>query len=252
MPQFEELMEALDNRYFEADLCQTIEFEKAEIERQMELTEKLTNDLKPSLSKKSYLELENQTIVKAQEERQEAQLQEERERREAEEAVDQQLKEAEEAKKKAEEEEKAKKEEEKRREREERLRKREESRGDSFPDLGEDEIKKEDIDIKEEEVPMETSEEVITTEGEIKEENSEPNKVRSSDGLCTRVLRFGSALKKWVYIMMLQTANIQSSKVFILSIIIMPLVENYLQSLIFINGPVSERIRNVLFFVTHI
>ena len=67
MPQFEELMEALDNRYFEADLCQTIEFEKAEIERQMELTEKLTNDLKPSLSKKSYLELENQTIVKAQE-----------------------------------------------------------------------------------------------------------------------------------------------------------------------------------------
>ena len=66
MPQFEELMEALDNRYFEADLCQTIEFEKAEIERQMELTEKLTNDLKPSLSKKSYLELENQTIVKAQ------------------------------------------------------------------------------------------------------------------------------------------------------------------------------------------
>ena len=66
VPQFEELMEALDNRYFEADLCQTIEFEKAEIERQMELTEKLTNDLKPSLSKKSYLELENQTIVKAQ------------------------------------------------------------------------------------------------------------------------------------------------------------------------------------------
>ena len=66
MPQFEELMEALDNRYFEADLCQTIEFEKAEIERQMELTEKLTNDLKPSLSKKSYIELENQTIVKAQ------------------------------------------------------------------------------------------------------------------------------------------------------------------------------------------
>ena len=66
VPQFEELMEAFDNRYFEADLCQTIEFEKAEIERQMELTEKLTNDLKPSLSKKSYLELENQTIVKAQ------------------------------------------------------------------------------------------------------------------------------------------------------------------------------------------
>ena len=66
VPQFEELMEALDNRYFEADLCQTIEFEKAEIERPMELTEKLTNDLKPSLSKKSYLELENQTIVKAQ------------------------------------------------------------------------------------------------------------------------------------------------------------------------------------------
>ena len=115
-----------------------------------------------------------------QEERQEEQLQEERERREAEEAIDQQLKEAEEAKKKAEEEEKAKKEEEKRREREDRLRKREESRGDSFPDLGENEIKKEgDLEIKEEEVPMETSEEVITTDGEIKEENTEPNKVRS-------------------------------------------------------------------------
>ena len=59
MPQFEELMEALDDKYFEADVSAAIEVEKTEIERQMELTEKLTKELKPKPSQKSYLELEN-------------------------------------------------------------------------------------------------------------------------------------------------------------------------------------------------
>ena len=79
-------MESLDARYFEADLCHAIECEKSEIDRQMAITERLTNELKAN-NKKSYLELENQTIVKAQEERQEQQLQEERERREAADAI---------------------------------------------------------------------------------------------------------------------------------------------------------------------
>ena len=59
VPQFEELMEALDDKYFEADVANAIEVERTEIERQMELTEKLTKELKPKPSQKSYLELEN-------------------------------------------------------------------------------------------------------------------------------------------------------------------------------------------------
>ena len=58
VPQFEELMESLDARYFEADLCHAIECEKSEIDRQMAITERLTNELKAN-NKKSYLELEN-------------------------------------------------------------------------------------------------------------------------------------------------------------------------------------------------
>merc|ERR1712203_468652 len=69
VPQFEELMEALDAKYFEADVTAAIEVERTEIERQMELTEKLTKETKPKPSQKSYLELENHTIVKGQEER---------------------------------------------------------------------------------------------------------------------------------------------------------------------------------------
>ena len=62
VPQFEELMEALDEKYFEADLVATIEIERSEIERQMELTERLTKELKPKPSQKSYLELENRKL----------------------------------------------------------------------------------------------------------------------------------------------------------------------------------------------
>merc|ERR1712083_313974 len=139
VPQFEELMEALDEKYFEADLVATIEIERSEIERQMELTERLTKELKPKPSQKSYLELENHTIVKGQEDRQEQQLEEERQRREAAEEIIRQAAAEDEAKKKAEEEERQRKEEEKKREREIRMRKREENRGDGFPDTSFDE-----------------------------------------------------------------------------------------------------------------
>ena len=195
VPQFEELMESLDSRYFESELCQVIESERPEIERQMAITEKLTNEMKAN-SKKSYLELENQTIVKAQEERQEQQLQEERERRDAAEAINRQVREAEDAKRKAEEEELKRKEDEKRREREERLRKREENRGDSFPDAN---MLDEDMEIKEEEVPMETTEEVITTSSgdansevkdEIKEEPEEEKPLSNKVQLFSILLVF--------------------------------------------------------------
>ena len=63
VPQFEELMEALDDKYFEADVVATIEVERSEIERQMELTERLTKELKPKPSQKSYLELENRKFL---------------------------------------------------------------------------------------------------------------------------------------------------------------------------------------------
>ena len=62
VPQFEELMENLDSRYFEADVCGAIEAERSEIERQMGITEKLTSDLKAN-NRKSYLELENRKCI---------------------------------------------------------------------------------------------------------------------------------------------------------------------------------------------
>ena len=161
VPQFEDLLEQLDSRYFEADVCGAIEADRSEIERQMGITEKLTSELKAN-NRKSYLELENQTIVKTQEEKQEQQMSEERERREAADAIIRQAKEEEDAKRQAEEEERQRKEDEKRRERESRLRKREESRGDGF--------QVDDTVVKEEEVPMDTSEEVVSQAGDIKEE----------------------------------------------------------------------------------
>ena len=59
VPQFEELLDTLDARYFEADLCAAIEAEKPEIERQMLITENLTSENNGSAHKKSYLELES-------------------------------------------------------------------------------------------------------------------------------------------------------------------------------------------------
>lgn len=58
VPQFEELLDSLDSKYFEQELCAAIEVERAEIERQMLVTENLTAEKKAN-SKKSYLELEN-------------------------------------------------------------------------------------------------------------------------------------------------------------------------------------------------
>ena len=167
VPQFEELLEQLDSRYFEADVCGAIEAERSEIERQMGITEKLTSELKAN-NRKSYLELENQTIVKTQEEKQEQQMSEERERREAADAIIRQAKEEEDAKLQAIEDERQRKEDEKRREREFRLRKREESRGDGF--------QVDDTVVKEEEVPMDTSEEVVSQSGDIKEEDVKDEK----------------------------------------------------------------------------
>merc|ERR1711971_1172022 len=118
VPQFEELMEALDAKYFEADVTAAIEVERTEIERQMELTEKLTKETKPKPSQKSYLELENHTIVKGQEEREQEAMEEDRKRQEAAEEMIRQAAMEDEAKKKAEEEERLRKEEEKKRERE--------------------------------------------------------------------------------------------------------------------------------------
>ena len=56
--QLEEVLQALDEDLFEADLCETLEYLRPEIERQMTITETLTNEKKASF-RKSYLELEN-------------------------------------------------------------------------------------------------------------------------------------------------------------------------------------------------
>lgn len=65
--QFEELCSVLDKDEMEAPLYREIVDFKPEICRQMELTEKLTNQLKGG--RKSYLEIENATILRLQKER---------------------------------------------------------------------------------------------------------------------------------------------------------------------------------------
>lgn len=55
--QFEELLKVLDANEMESTLCRELQEYKDEIVRQMELTEKLTNQLKGN--KKTYLDAEN-------------------------------------------------------------------------------------------------------------------------------------------------------------------------------------------------
>lgn len=55
--QLEELLKLLDSNELETTLCRELQDYKEEIVRQMELTEKLTNQYKGN--KKSYFEVEN-------------------------------------------------------------------------------------------------------------------------------------------------------------------------------------------------
>ncbi|GIX97254.1 nucleosome-remodeling factor subunit NURF301 [Caerostris darwini] len=85
--QFQELMEVLEGNDLEYDLCRALEDMKEEIVRQMDITEKLTNSAKGN--KKSYLDVENATLAKIQNERaiRKAKEEEERRQREAEQAA---------------------------------------------------------------------------------------------------------------------------------------------------------------------
>ncbi|XP_046745032.1 nucleosome-remodeling factor subunit NURF301 isoform X7 [Diprion similis] len=80
--QFEELMNSLDRNEMEVALFRELSDYKEEIVRQMELTEKITNQCKGN--KKSYFEVENANILKMQKERQEKLNREEEERKEKE------------------------------------------------------------------------------------------------------------------------------------------------------------------------
>nr|CAD7431321.1 unnamed protein product [Timema monikensis] len=80
--QLYELLECLDQSHMEVALAREIFDFKEEIVRQMELTEKITNQNKGN--KKSYLDIENASLVKLQREREERRLKEEEERREKE------------------------------------------------------------------------------------------------------------------------------------------------------------------------
>lgn len=59
--QFDELMKVLDANDMEATLCRELQEYRDEIVRQMELTEKLTNQFKGN--KKTYLDAENGTFL---------------------------------------------------------------------------------------------------------------------------------------------------------------------------------------------
>ena len=65
--QVDELVMTLDSNQYEADLCKNIEEIMDDINRQMEITEKLTNSSKGS--RKSYLEVENERLAKLKAER---------------------------------------------------------------------------------------------------------------------------------------------------------------------------------------
>ncbi|XP_064211218.1 nucleosome-remodeling factor subunit NURF301 isoform X5 [Tribolium castaneum] len=76
--QLEELLKVLDSNDMEAALCRELNEYKEEIVRQMDLTEKLTNQLKGN--KKTYLDAENALIIKTNKEI-EDKLEEERKER---------------------------------------------------------------------------------------------------------------------------------------------------------------------------
>lgn len=67
--QFEDLLNVLDSDEMEAPLVRELLEMKQEILRQMDITERLTNQVKGS--RKSYLEIENANIVKARKEKEE-------------------------------------------------------------------------------------------------------------------------------------------------------------------------------------
>ncbi|XP_045474832.1 nucleosome-remodeling factor subunit NURF301 isoform X2 [Harmonia axyridis] len=83
--QFEQLTKILDSKDMEASLCRELNDFKDEIIRQMELTEKLTNQYKGN--RKTYLEAENALIVKALKEKEEK-LEAERKEKERQNAED--------------------------------------------------------------------------------------------------------------------------------------------------------------------
>lgn len=56
--QLEELSEVLDDEIYEKELWEAMEFSRVEMERQMDITERITNS-KKAASRKSYFELEN-------------------------------------------------------------------------------------------------------------------------------------------------------------------------------------------------
>jgi len=170
--QFKEVLEALDSVTYERELCEAIEGIREDLESQMEVTEKLTNEQKSGF-KRSYLEMENASLEKLQMERNDLREKEEEEQRRAQEDVDRQIREEGEERRKIDEE-KAKKEreeeeEKKRITRDEGLEKREEMRGDSFQDDFPDDILDEDVEPMEEVTTTvtTTTTQVITTTSQI-------------------------------------------------------------------------------------
>lgn len=62
LPQFENVFKKLDGGFFEKELVKELENAREQIEKHMQITEALTNELKGS--KKSYLEVENERLTK--------------------------------------------------------------------------------------------------------------------------------------------------------------------------------------------
>ena len=96
--QLAELLECLDPNLYETDLVQNLGDKREEIEDHMDITLRLTIANKPE-NVQSYLELENEAIVKVQEERRELKEREKLERKKAQAEVDKMIREEDESRK---------------------------------------------------------------------------------------------------------------------------------------------------------
>ena len=97
----EEVIQALDKHLYEHDLLESLNSVKEELEQHMEITLKLTEQMKPA-SKTSYLEVDNNALFKVQEERKALKEKEREERKKAEDEVNKLIKEEDDSRRQAE------------------------------------------------------------------------------------------------------------------------------------------------------
>ena len=192
--QLVELLEVLDPILYERDLVEGIESIREDLEQHMEITLKLTQEFKPA-NKNSYIQMDNNALIKVQEERKAFKEKEKEDRKQAQEQVDKLIREEDESRK-------LQDLEKKRKNRDDRMNERTKKRGDGFQDEFGDDLDKEPILEQVEEndcdnamdVGEVASEEAVSS-NDVREEvitNSEVDNIPSSASNSTRPTRASS------------------------------------------------------------